>query len=400
MPDAGWDQLRMDILEEIIREEFNNDRYGLQFLRAARAGVLYPVAVPVTWSPVPREVVDCLGRDGARRLCDSVVEAGAGTLRGGREQHKEYCEYAVVLDPGGRPKRVEVTTELRERWLCVARHDPAALRRDAVAVLGADAVPYEELYGVADPGSLSPDVRERAFRARLGGSETYDPREAPSSRLNREHALFMAVPMNGLDDLYYIALLGARRFARADGTTPAPLPWLLLDNPYFRHDPAEKMAGLAHLYGTAADPSVLRAVQVVCWANRTFTVDPLAVGMPAGDFPLDRLVFPRDGLARRWVRWSRPAGNGLHQRLVVGPGDDEPETLADIGVLDPAGRTEPLTGGFQLLELLTVGLVLQVSPPGTVAVPAEALHPRVTTIDDPHGPRLRAELATALGGLR
>ena len=39
-----------------------------------------------------------------------------------------------------RPKRVQVTTELREYWSCIAVHDPGALREMATQVLGSRAV--------------------------------------------------------------------------------------------------------------------------------------------------------------------------------------------------------------------------------------------------------------------
>src|SRR5262249_13622173 len=75
------------------------------------------------------------------------------------------------------------------------------------------------------------------------------------------------------------------------------------------------------------------------------------------------------------------------------------ETLADITVLDPAGNRAPLTGGFQLLELLSVGVMLTVSPAGTLAAPAEPLHPQRPTIDDPNADE-RDALVEALAEAR
>ena len=54
---------------------------------------------PILWSPVPRQVVACLGRSRAIRLCDAEHLPGAPTdsLRSGREWHNEYCEYRVIM---------------------------------------------------------------------------------------------------------------------------------------------------------------------------------------------------------------------------------------------------------------------------------------------------------------
>ena len=73
----------------------------------------------------------------------------------------------MAAAPG--PKRVEVTTELREYWVCVARNDPAELRKMARRVLNRTPR-YADLYGVDDPLSLSRAERE------AGSSLTSHPR--------------------------------------------------------------------------------------------------------------------------------------------------------------------------------------------------------------------------------
>ena len=87
-------------------------------------------------------------------------------LTGRRALHLEYCEYQTVQarDASGatRPKRVEVTTEFREFWSCVAMHDPDRVRAMAAGVLGFEPS-WEDLFGVADPHALDPEEREIAF---------------------------------------------------------------------------------------------------------------------------------------------------------------------------------------------------------------------------------------------
>jgi hypothetical protein len=59
-----------------------------------------------------------------------------------------------------------------------------------------------------------------------------------------------------------------------------------------------------------------------------------------------------------WIRWGR-GEEGMRQRLVVGPSDDEKRFLDDITVAVGAAA-EPLVGGFQLLQQIEVGpLVVQ-----------------------------------------
>src|SRR5215470_2517078 len=335
---AAWPATQQALLKELVNgddSDFHGDTTGLTFLQPDPSGIARQVPVPVLWSPVPRRALDCLGRAGARELCDWAPPENAPRpqyqkLRGGREFHTEYCEYTVVLDAQGRPKRVEITTELREWWLCLARHAPDRLLAEATTVLygeraGSQRVRYRDLYGNLDPRrETDPMKRGAAFEAQVAGSEVGAPRVVPQGRINRDHALFMCQPINGLDDLYFILLLAARRFARdtPGGVTAAPLPWLFLDNPYYRDYP-DDMAALPHLYGTHADPAVARAVQLAAWDNRAFSVDPLAAVLPRAEFAADRLAFPAgvDGAEERWVRWSRSAGPGLYQRLVIGPDD-------------------------------------------------------------------------------
>src|SRR5262249_9140362 len=161
----------------------------------------------------PRQALICLGREGARRLCDTddFPQPKEATLRGGREWHNEYCEYRVILRPDGdrqRPKRAEITTELRDYWLCLARERPDRLLPPAREVLvtpeheGDPEPTVEALYG-GEPRATR-DARERQFVAQTAGSETQSDRIAPAGPLNRDRALFLCHPINGLDDLFFI----------------------------------------------------------------------------------------------------------------------------------------------------------------------------------------------------
>ena len=116
-----------------------------------------------------------------------------------------------------RPKRVEITTEFREYWACIAMHDPDMVRAMAADVLGAEPS-WEDLYGVADPHAMSVEEREIAFGHNVAGHGN-DRRlrvagvpAQPTGRLNMERALFMTHPINGIDDLIYVAIFGAHAY--------------------------------------------------------------------------------------------------------------------------------------------------------------------------------------------
>ncbi|MGP4049720.1 hypothetical protein [Streptomyces sp. 2A115] len=149
-------------------------------------------------------------------------------MRGRRELHNEYCEYAVVTAPDSqgrlRPKRVQITPGLPEYHLTLATHAPVRLREIITGILGNEPR-WEELYGpgATDPEQLTPAQRRVRFARPLTGHG--GDRElaaavpaAPVGSLNSAQALFMAHPINGLDDLIFIVLFGARPSARRSTT--------------------------------------------------------------------------------------------------------------------------------------------------------------------------------------
>src|SRR5690606_1833370 len=66
-------------------------------------------------------------------------------------------------DGNEQPKRVVVTTELREYWMNMAVHDPLFLRDRVLEVLGKE-VAWEDLYGAGVTNPLPLDLRERRIR--------------------------------------------------------------------------------------------------------------------------------------------------------------------------------------------------------------------------------------------
>ncbi len=325
--------------------------YPTRFFRRSASELRDPVPLDVRWFADPLEPKRCLGEDVARKLCDWDVE-GRFAL------HDEYCEYHVTygVDDAGRmrPKRVEITTELREFWVLVATHDPEALRGMATDVLGFEPA-YRDLYGVDDPLSLSPLSRQLRFSRLVAGSGNLDNRvpPLPVGALNRDHLLFMAVPVNGLDDIFFIHMFGSLLYSvkTPEGLRPATRSEIFLQRS--RPDLACRNS----------DPEAALTAQDAVQQGRPIAfADPIGIYIHA--FAREKFFFQGDVIPERWVRFRR-GKPGMFQRLEVGPGDDEPAFLDDITLCEGAD-VDPVTGGYQIMRNVEVGPLMMVGDPEPV----------------------------------
>jgi len=80
---------------------------------------------------------------------------------------------------------------------------------------------------------------------------------------------------------------------------------------------------------------------------------------------LDVFLYGDNPLPPDWVRFGR-GREGMYQRLVLGPPDDHEAFLDDITV-SVGASDQALTGGYQLLRELEVGLRLLVAPTDPIA---------------------------------
>jgi hypothetical protein len=303
----------------------------------------------IAWPGDPGKPAFCVGEANAQALSD-------WGLTGRRAVQLEYCEYMVLhaRDATGalRPKRVEVTTEFREYWACVAMHEPELVRAMATDVLG-DEPSWEELFGVGDPHALSVAEREIAFGHTVAGHGN-DRRlrvagvpAQPTGRLNMERALFMTHPINGIDDLIYVAILGAHAYAVSvrDARSQASA------------DDVFSAFNVAHLACNHADPAIALGVY-----DHVFHGKQVAFANPLGMYlsmpSLDRLSYREEPLPTDWVRFSR-GRPGSYQRLVFGPPDEHDAFLDDV-TLALGASEQPLAGGYQLLRELEIGPLLLV----------------------------------------
>ncbi|MEJ7797510.1 MAG: hypothetical protein WKF42_03350 [Solirubrobacteraceae bacterium] len=324
----------------------------------------------IKWRADPGKPACCVGEDDARALSD-------WGLTGRRAVQLEYCEYMVVngRDTTGalRAKRVEITTEFREYWACVAMHDPDHVRAMAADVLGVEPS-WDDLYGVADPHALSVEEREIAFGHTVAGHGN-DRRlrvagvpAQPTGRLNMERALFMTHPINGIDDLIYVAIFGAHPYCVSERGE--------------RHqasgDDVFNAFKLRHLACNHADPALsLGVYDLVFHGQQVAFENPIGVYIREPN--LDLFSYGGEPLPTDWVRFSR-GRPGLHQRLVFGPPDEHEAFLDDITLM-LAPSEQPLSGGYQLLRELEIGPLLSVGAADLVEESEwEILEPAAATI--------------------
>jgi hypothetical protein len=349
------DQLSATLLAawnaEVRRNYDRLAEYQSRFFSLDPAAITPGDEVSVAWFGDPAEPAFCFDEDVARELSDWGVI-------GRHEVQNEYLEYHVTyaMDATGkrRPKRVEFTTELREYWVTLAVEDPDFVRNLAAQVLGFTPR-WEDLYGVSDPSTLNPFQRKIAFSTNTAGNG-YDKElqnagvpAQPTGSLNAEHALFMSHPINGLDDLLYIVMFGAKPYSRQtpSGREPATKEQMF------------RQFGVEHLACRHADPRAATGAHDAVYLGKVIAfADP--IGVYIASFTTDDLRYQDEAVPPGWTQFSRG-----RQRLVFGPSDLEPVFLDDIQVIQGDARWS-LAGGYDLAKRIEVGPQVRVARTGHV----------------------------------
>ena len=360
---GGLAELSSDLLR--IWNDQIEDQIGRQSASGwgSRFFVTDPAQIPndepinaVKWSGAPAEPAFCLDKTWALKLSD-------WGLRGRHETQNEYCEYQIrfAVDGSGRmrPKRVDFTSELREYWLLLAEHDPDALKVAAHDVLGTTPT-WMELYGHSDPKSLSPWRRRVTFAFNTAGHGN-DRSLAikgvpaqPAGSINRENLLFMTHPINGLDDLIYVVMFGAKPYRVDEGGVTRKA----LLHEVFRAFRVE------HLACRNADPAAAAGAFNQVWDGKSVAF-ATNLGMYLRPISPQQFEYDNRPVPEEWIRYSR-GQDDMFQRLSFGPADDDDLFLDDIFVLRGASKTK-LTGGYQIAELLEVGPLVVVGDSSEVS---------------------------------
>jgi len=349
---ARWNQE----IERQYRQLDDDPNYRSRFFTIDWQTIATPTEAEISWFGNPAEPEFCLSRLVAKQLSDWGP-------RGRHAVQNEYCEYALIksMDSSGklRPKRLQISTELREYWVTLAAADPEKVRDLATTVLGFD-VTWTDLYGVNNPEDLSEEQRRIAFSTSAGGNGQdptlpktvpYDP----TGRINTDFCLFMSHPINGLDDLIYIVLFGAKPYSQTIGGKRQQATREQIFRTYM----------VEHLACRHADPTAAMGACGAAFEGRTVAFkDPIGVYIKS--FAKEKYHL-RDGkpVPEDWVKFSRGRKN-LWQRLEFGPPDSEPEFLDDILVSEGAADS-PVTGGYQVISNIEVGPLIVVSNPTTLA---------------------------------
>ena len=259
-----------------------------------------PQVVAPDWTALPVRVAGCLGRERALALLDAR-----------RDLQEEYAEWRTVRAPGGKLRRVELTTELRDYWRVLVEHEPER----AVDLVG-------ELTGRA--------IGRREL-GRFG-------------RLNdgRDGICFMTHRDN---DLAALAKLAAA----------AAMPCTAGDRRATANEAIRVMEGAA-VAGRASDPVIVEALGRLAAERRLVALaDP--EGVEIAGVQHTRLRTP-DGavVPREWFAVSRGS-----RRLVF-------EVPAGAGFLAgdvvDAASERPIRHGGQIAELVQLRVLFRASAPG------------------------------------
>jgi hypothetical protein len=346
------DDLSNDLLikwNDVIKVNYDNrisDGYGSRFFKLDPNDIHDPVSAPILWFADPAEPNFCRGPEVAQQLSDWGI-------KGRQALHNEYAEYSIITKPDSsgklRPKRVQITTELREYWVCLAMYDPQKLLSAIESIIGFKPS-WNDLYGVGDPFSLSEKQREKQFSKLVAGSGKDEGTrgDQPVGKINTDNALFMTHPINGLDDLLYVVMFGSR-------------PYAVSENGSFREATREQIFRQNHVEYLAcrhADPAAAMGAYSAVFHGRDVAFEnPL--GMYIQSFNSSTFTFQNEPIPKEWIKFSRGQPETITQkqtwqRLEFGPSDNEPYFLDEIRV-SIGGLDKPLLGGFQILEQIEVG---------------------------------------------
>lgn len=292
------------------------------------------------WPAVPVRARACLGVERADRLCDARVPSG---VTGRALLQEEYAEWRVVHDEDG-PTRFELTTELADYWLLLARHRPERLVELVAGFARRPSLTLTEVFG-----DLPMD---QAFATQFMASPFNNGELAITCLSRGDNSLRAlvnlvagsAVPLQ-LRDRHD----GELRFPSGSEAIPALRPGAAQDC-------------------RASDPLVAERIVRVATEGRPIRFDdPIGVYIAAVQTQ-DLLDPDGEPIPDAWVkltRQGRPLGDGLarHQRLELEVPPDAGFKLSDL----VSRRTgERVRWGAHIAELVELAVYVRVGEPGTI----------------------------------
>lgn len=313
----------------------------------------------VDWDGIPTRVQTCLkSRAKAMRLSDWSTALGD---RGRAVCHEEYMEWRTVRNAANKVIRVEITTEVQEYWITLARHNPTKLISLIRRFAGEQSIPFQEIYGSVNPNApgVTPDQREEGFVSMMLPHNGNPPR---SPYNNGQKAIcFLYQSVNALGAAVFLAAFASFPLAAAVGNTGQLRPLTGAE--------AIALGNQSAVDCRNSDPTIVGAV-----IGQAFNGKQIAFDDPAGIYitnvAANRLRQPdnQTEVPTEWFNLQRgtPSSDGKQrsQRLVFEVPSDLPFVVGDL--ID-SQTGENIEFGWQIAQLIKIGLYVQIggNVPGT-----------------------------------
>jgi hypothetical protein len=320
-------------------------------------------AASADWPGHAERVEACLTRAKSHRLLDwrrNGVDVGRLLFQ------EEYLEWRVVRGVDGRPRRIEMTTEMADYWEVLAAYEPDHAV-ELVSGFAGHAVDPKELYGGNDPAALGPKERRSAFRkAMIGTGEGI--REVSPYNGGAKAICCMLHHTNGLGGIVLLAASSARPRAVVDP-----------------HSGKERVMSGSEVIAASrkrfaqdcrnSDPVIVDRLVRFASEGRVIALDD-PVGVYLAGVSYRQLQQP-DGseVPQEWFTFGRgarpdetPDKRPRYQRLTFEVPKGEGFTVADV---TQRMTGQPIEHGAQIAELVQVAVYFRTSP-------APARPPRVT----------------------
>ncbi|MDQ3729427.1 MAG: hypothetical protein M3355_07530 [Actinomycetota bacterium] len=323
------------------------------------------------WPAVPVRARACLGEARADRLCDARPASGE---TGRMLFQEEYAEWRVMRDGAG-PTRFELTTELGDYWVLLARHQPERLVELVADFAGMPSLDLTDVLGESDPrlGKTPEEIRAEGFsRTFLGRSLNDEHWRGPPGPFNSGERAITCLSRSDNSLVALIKLVAASAIPlrirdRVDGELRFPSGSEAI--PKLAEDSAQDCR--------ASDPLVAERIVRLATEGRPIRFDdPIGVYIVAVQTQ-DLLDPGGQPIPDEWVQRTRegpPLSDGLarHQRLTLEVPKGAGFKLSEV-VSRRSGET--IQWGAQIAELVELAVYVRVGVVGCVPEEAALLSP-------------------------
>jgi len=302
----------------------------------------------IEWPPDPIRILDYLPNEDPGEVGEFLDWMMPKGQLGRILTHEEYLEWRVVRKDGV-IQRIEMTCETPDYMAHVAGHNPERLLKLAAEFSGEEKADAQDIFGVKNYKSLTPEKRFKAFWERHV-AESGIP---TSNYANGTKAMLcMSQRVNSLAAAVNLAVRAAYPWGTAEGPLSGP------------------QAIVGGQWAQAcrnSDPNIADTiVRAVFGGLQIALVDPAGIYMLP--YETDQVTLDGAPLPPSWLNYSRgsragdnPTGRDLYQRLVIKPPAGSDKTIEDLR--DANG--DPIRHGLQLARHQSVSILYRAKP-GTV----------------------------------